>query len=242
MLDPQRRPSADVLQTLPVFPLPNIVFLPGMVLPLNVFEPRYLDLVDHVLEGGMHIGVPLLKSEPALGDRPPRFESVFGVGKLIFHHELPDGRRFIRIEGLGRVETIEELDLDNGFRQVRARMLHEDMPVDRNGFEILAAQVERMARTFDDEDQEMVQSILRLDDPRVIMYAIAALLPNVELLQAAELGRDPAFGTPCPYLEFQQQCLAAETSDDRIQLLLGRAATLLDELGESGRFPVAIMN
>ena len=46
---------------MPLFPLPNVVLLPGMVLPLNVFEPRYLELVDHVLDGGMHIGVPLLR-------------------------------------------------------------------------------------------------------------------------------------------------------------------------------------
>ena len=235
-------PSADVLSELPVFPLPNIVFLPGMVLPLNVFEPRYLQLVDKVREGGMHIGVPLLIHEPGVPGRLPRFEKVLGVGKLIFHHELPDGRRFIRLEGLGRVETVEELPLEHEFRRVRARVLEEDEPSDTEGFEILTAQVERMARTFDDEDQEMVHSILRLDDPRVIMYAIAALLPNVELLKAAELGQDPAFGTPCPYLEFQQQCLAARTANDRVQLLLGRAAALLDELGESGRFPVAIMN
>lgn len=242
MLDLQRTPPAEVLAALPVFPLPNIVFLPGMVLPLNVFEPRYLELVDHVLEGGMHIGVPLLRPGPFPTGVAPRFEPIFGIGRLIFHHELPDGRRFIRLEGLGRVETIEELPQDRDYRRVRVRDLAEDLPRDHNAFEVLKAQVERMARTFDDEDREMVHSILRLDDPRVIMYAFAALLPNVELLKAAELGQEPMFGHPCPYLEFQQQCLAAPDADARTELLMSRAASLLDELGESGRFPVAIMN
>src|SRR3546814_20044152 len=63
--------------------------LPGMVLPLNVFEPRYLELVDHVMQGGMHIGVPLLRPDPSLlepadlelplhdpGDGRPAIEAV----------------------------------------------------------------------------------------------------------------------------------------------------------------------
>ena len=41
--------AEDVLTALPIFPLPNVVLLPGIVLPLNVFEPRYVDLVDHVI-------------------------------------------------------------------------------------------------------------------------------------------------------------------------------------------------
>jgi Lon protease-like protein len=241
MLDPERTPPADVLAALPVFPLPNVVFLPGMVLPLNVFEPRYLALVDHVLRGGMHVGVPLLRPGPAVVGRPPTFEPIFGVGRLTSHQRLPDGRRFVRLEGLGRVETVEELPQEHEFRRVRARALPEDPPGPGSGLPVLMAQIERMARTFDDDDREMVCSILRLDDPRVVIYAVVALLPNVELF-AAELGRDPGFGRPCPYLEFQQQCLAAPDPDARVDLLLARAATVLSDLGESGRFPVAIQN
>jgi hypothetical protein len=58
---PTQSQSAQVLSSLPIFPLPNVVLLPGMVLPLNVFEPRYLELVDFVREHGQHIGVPLLR-------------------------------------------------------------------------------------------------------------------------------------------------------------------------------------
>ena len=241
MLDPDRMPSVEVLSALPIFPLPNVVFLPGMVLPLNVFEPRYLDLVDHVMESGTgHIGVPLLAHSPREPGVPASIEPVFGLGRLVFHRRLPDGRRFIRLEGLGRVQVAEELPQQHRFRQVMARALHEDPPQDQNAFEILKAQIERMARTFDDEDREMVHSILRLEDQRVVTYAIAALIPNVELMRAGELGLDP--NKRCPQLSFQQRCLSAEKADDRVDLLLQRSAALITELADSGRFPSAMMN
>jgi Lon protease-like protein len=234
-------PGHEILRALPVFPLPNVVFLPGMVLPLNVFEPRYLDLVDHVLEGGQHIGVPLLRDGGKDGKESelPEFEQVFGIGKLVAHHRLPDGRRFIRLEGLGRVQVLEELPFEHRFRRVRVRPLPEEAPIDMDAFEILKAQVERMARTFDEDEQEMVCSVLRLEDPRVIIYAIASLVPNVELLRAAELGRQLS---PRCQLELQQECLDARTADERIHLLLERAEDLIDELGSSGVFPATMLN
>src|SRR5690606_19995241 len=137
MLDMDRLPAPEILAALPIFPLPNVVFLPGMVLPLNVFEPRYLDLVDYALAGGMHVGVPLLRPDPSLldsddmelplhdpGDERPAIEAVFGVGHLIAHQRLPDGRRFIRLEGLGRVRVVDELpQSERGFRRVAVEAL-----------------------------------------------------------------------------------------------------------------------
>lgn len=239
MLEPDRQPPAEVLAELPVFPLPNVVFLPGMVLPLNVFEPRYLDLVDHVLDHGEHIGVPMIK-EGSGGSDTPELEPVFGFGKLVFHRRLPDGRRFIRLEGMGRVKTVRELPKVHRFRQIEANLLEEQTPDDLHSFEVLKAQVERMSRTFEPEDREMVNSILELDDPRIIVYAITALIPNVEILKLGD--QKSGISMPCRHLAFQQACLDAASTDDRVGMLLDRAAMLIDRLGETGRFPVALMN
>ena len=84
-------PGTHVLASLPVLPLPNVVLLPGMVLPLNVHEPRYLELVDFVRTHGMHLGVPLTLPPAPTQDAPP-LEPVFGLGKLVFHTVLGDGR------------------------------------------------------------------------------------------------------------------------------------------------------
>lgn len=255
MLDTDRLPPPEVLAALPIFPLPNVVFLPGMVLPLNVFEPRYLDLVDHVLDGGMHIGVPLLRPDPSLlepddlalalhdpGDERPAIEAVFGVGKLIAHQRLPDGRRFIRLEGLGRVRVIHELaqDVARSFRRVAVEPLPERGPADRHGFEVLKAQIERMAETFDEDDRQMIHTVLELDDDRVTIYAIASLVPSVEVMRAVRRGRQ--IGGAMPHLRLQQRCISAETADGRVELLSERAQSLIDVLGESGSFPVSSLN
>jgi uncharacterized protein len=253
MLDMDRLPAPEILAALPIFPLPNVVFLPGMVLPLNVFEPRYLELVDHVLEGGMHVGVPLLRPDPSLlersdlelplhdpGDERPPIEAVFGVGQLIAHQRLPDGRRFIRLEGLGRVRVVDEHPMSRGFRRVHVQPLPEQQPRDLHALEILRAQIERMAETFDEDDRQMIHTVLDLDDARVTVYALASLVPNVELMRAVRRGR-PISGA-MPHLRLQQRCLAAEDADARVELLSERAQSLIDVLGESGSFPVSSLN
>ncbi len=253
MLEVERTPPREILDALPLFPLPNVVFLPGMVLPLNVFEPRYLDLVDHVLENGMHIGVPLLRPHPSLleiddldlpvhdcGDERPPIEAVFGIGQLIAHQRLPDGRRFIRLEGLGRVRARAEGKQKHSFRCVSVESLPEDPPRDLHALEVLKAQVERMAETFDEDDRQMIHAVLELDDSRVIVYAIASLVPNIELMRAVKRGLAP--GGHLPHLRLQQRCLAAPDADQRVALLSERAQLLIDVLGESGSFPVSMLN
>ncbi|WP_181197600.1 LON peptidase substrate-binding domain-containing protein [Enhygromyxa salina] len=249
-----RLPAPEILAALPIFPLPNVVFLPGMVLPLNVFEPRYLDLVNHALEGGMHVGVPLLRPDPSLldpadlalplhdpGDERPAIEAVFGIGQLIAHQRRPDGRRFIRLEGLGRVRVVEEQPQhERSFRLVKVEALPEHDPVDGHALEVLKAQVERMAETFDEDDRQMIRTILELDDARMIIYAIASLVPSVEVMRAARRGRQP--GGSMPHLRLQQRCLAARDADCRVELLTERAQSLIDVLGESGSFPVSSLN
>ena len=254
MLDADRQPAPHVLADLPIFPLPNVVFLPGMVLPLNVFEPRYLELVDHVIANGMHVGVPLLRPDPSLlddedmalplhdpGDDRPAIEAIVGIGQLIGHQRLPDGRRFVRLEGLGRVRALEEQPRgSSSFRRIAVEALPEQPPRDLHALEVLKAQVERMAETFDEDDREMIHSVLELEDNRVVIYAIASLVPNVELMRAVRRGRP--LGGSMPHLRLLQRCLSADDADARVDLLSRRAQALIDALGESGSFPVSSLN
>jgi uncharacterized protein len=237
MLDDDTAPGSAVLDTLPIFPLPNAVLLPGVVLPLNVFEPRYLALVDHALENGRHIGIPLLR--PGYEDDyggVPAIEPVFGIGRLLSHQRLPDGRRFIRLEGLRRVRTMAELDADGGFRRVKAVLLPEDEPEDDLQLEVLKAQLERISVTLRADDQQLVSSVLRIPDPRIFVYAVAAIVPTLGLLSDAPLdGRSPL-------LDLQQRCLAAHTADARVSELLEVAASICDVLSDTGRFPRSFVN
>lgn len=241
MLDDDQAPRAEVLAALPIFPLPNAVLLPGMVLPLNVFEPRYLDLVDHVLERsdrGGFIGVPLLR--PGFEreyDGVPEVEQVFGVGRLLSHQALPDGRRFIRLEGTRRARVVRELQrTGRRFRQVETELLPEDRPQDDIQFEVLKAQLERISSTLRPDDRLLVHSILRIPDDRLMVYAVAAIVPTLGVLPDASIdGRSPL-------LAMQQRCLDGETADDRVHDLLECSAAICDVLSDTGRFPRTVMN
>lgn len=117
--------EADLAE-LPIFPLPNATLFPGAALPLHVFEPRYRELVRHVLPGRRLMAVARLKPgfEASYDGRPPVFD-VCGVGAIESHHQRPDGRFDLTLRGLSRVRIVEELPPRRAFRLVRAVRLIE---------------------------------------------------------------------------------------------------------------------
>ncbi len=231
-------PSTDELAALPVFPLPNVVLLPGMVLPLNVFEPRYLELVDHVREHGHHIGVPLLR--PCAGARGgvSEIEPVFGVGRLVFHVGLPDRRRIIRLEGVCRVRVVRECPQQYRFREFQVVPLDESPVSDSTDVVILRALVERVSQ-YCGEDCEGLLSLLTLDDPRVFLYALTAFLPSLEL--TVRSGREHLVEHRL-LIKLQQQSLAAETTDARVAFLTDRLTAILSNLTRESDGPPRLLN
>lgn len=241
MLDETKRPPAEVLRALPLFPLPNVVFMPGMVLPLNVFEPRYLALVEDVTSSNsMHIGVPLLVPRMPGEEGPRAVEPVFGVGKLVMHKSLDDGRKLIRLEGIGRGRLIRELPQEHLYRRCEVDVLPEPTPRDLTSLEVLKAQVERIGGAFSREDQEMIANILRIEDPRVLTYILCALVPNIEPSVGGEIAG--AHGTVRPDLALQQRCLDEDDCDARIDILLRRASAVVDRLVAAGRLATHVCN
>ena len=242
-------PGTQVLAALPVLPLPNVVLLPGMMLPLNVHEPRYLELVDFVRQTGQHIGVPLLRpascedSISPLGGHPgghplgplgpldslDAVEPVMGIGRLVFHAALPDGRRIIRLEGVGRVRVKHEQPVSRGFRKLTVTPLAEPPPADASQILTLKSQIERIAG-YCGEDSESLLSLLGLRDDRVFLYSLTAFLPSLELL-ACDLREWVHDEHLLVYL--QQRSLAAEDADARARFLIERTTTILDRLAQT---------
>ncbi len=105
--DDPRLPSS--FEALPLFPLPRVVLLPHTLLPLHIFEPRYRELVAHCLSTGGVFGLPRLKPDgPDCEDCPP-FERVMGLGRIVRHQDLPDGRSNVVVLGVGRARFRSEL-------------------------------------------------------------------------------------------------------------------------------------
>ena len=113
----------------PIFPLPNVTFFTQTLLPLHIFEPRYRRMTENCLGGDRLLGVTLLKAgwqEDYFGR--PRIYKTFGVGKIVDHERLGDGRFNVVIEGQYRVRLVEEFPTDP-YRTGRVQVLL-DPPID----------------------------------------------------------------------------------------------------------------
>jgi Lon protease-like protein len=110
---------------LPIFPLPGVWLFPGAVIPLRIFEPRYVQMVEDCLDGPGRFVLGTIEEghEPEHLDAPP-FGEIAGFGEIGRHDRLEDGSFQVILIGLGRVR-VEEVDSDRQYRKVRAQGLIE---------------------------------------------------------------------------------------------------------------------
>jgi len=103
-----------------VFPLTGALLLPGGRLPLNIFEPRYLALVEASLAQGRSFG--MIQPDPAASPQPggPGLYKVGCLGRLSSFSETDDGRLLISLTGIIRFQVAAELPGRDGYRRVRA--------------------------------------------------------------------------------------------------------------------------
>jgi Lon protease-like protein len=118
------RPYADVgelPEILPLFPLSGAILLPRGELPLNVFEPRYLAMVDDSIAGARLIGMiqPLPGDETA-GEATQLYD-IGCAGRLTRLAETGDGRYLITLTGISRFRVLDELEVQTPYRQCRVR-------------------------------------------------------------------------------------------------------------------------
>lgn len=117
---------ALALEEVPVFPLPNVVLLPGALLPLHVFEPRYREMTEDVVAGRRRMAVALLRPgfQADYHGRPP-IHLVCGIGEVIRHELRADGRWDILLAGLARARVREELPPTRAYRVILAESLRD---------------------------------------------------------------------------------------------------------------------
>ena len=110
--------SADLPKSVPVFPLTGALLLPFSHRPLNIFEPRYIDMVDAALRGDRLIG--LIQPEDTSEESPKgrsQLQSIGCLGRLTHFEESGEGRYFIILEGITRFKILHELTVMTPYRQ-----------------------------------------------------------------------------------------------------------------------------
>ncbi|WP_422378638.1 LON peptidase substrate-binding domain-containing protein [Roseibium sp.] len=110
---------ADLPPVLPVFPLSGALLLPRTQLPLNIFEQRYIDMIDAALAGNRLIGmVQPLPDQPSDDADRPALASVGCVGRLTSFQETGDGRYLISLQGITRFSLGKERKVYASYREV----------------------------------------------------------------------------------------------------------------------------
>jgi Lon protease-like protein len=112
---------ADLPATIPLFPLAATVLFPRGDIPLNVFEPRYVDLIDDAMRGNRLLGIIQPKADTKEKSDRPELENVGCLGRITALQETGERRYIISITGICRFHREEELIVDTPYRQVKVR-------------------------------------------------------------------------------------------------------------------------
>ena len=113
--------AADLPQIIPVFPLDGAILLPHGMLPLNIFEPRYLNMVDDAMAGDRLIG--MVQTQAGSDPERPSLLGTGCAGRITSFAETQDGRYLITLTGVCRFRVGRELPVQTPYRQVRADFL-----------------------------------------------------------------------------------------------------------------------
>jgi len=201
MIKPQEQ--NPVLQgTIPLFPLEGVLLLPGSELPLNIFEPRYIALVEDCLRDSRIMGLIQPSGEQPLDGKTPLY-SVGCAGRIISFTETEDRRYLITVRGLCRFEILEEKAPVNGSRVIEPDW--KKFVTDLNAPDVT-----------NNLDRKKLTELIGICFKQLGIQADWDLISSAE---SADLIASLAMA--CPFAPNEKQALLeATTMEDRAELLL----------------------
>ena len=107
--------NKDLPKKIPVFPLSNFIIFPKTTVPLNIFEPRYIQMIDDSMKSNRYIGMIQPRKTGDL--KKPDLYKIGCVGKITSFNETEDGRYLIVLNGICRYETINEVSSNKLYRE-----------------------------------------------------------------------------------------------------------------------------
>ncbi|MEM9761715.1 MAG: LON peptidase substrate-binding domain-containing protein [Pseudomonadota bacterium] len=182
----RRFSAADLPEVIPVFPLPGALLLPRARLPLNIFEPRYLAMLDDAMRSD-HRLIGMI--QPFVDDsQPPKLHRIGCAGRVTSLSETEDGRYLIALTGVSRFRVKSELDGFTPYRRVKAEWTDfaadlgktEELEVfDRKGFLAL------LGRYFDAASLSSDWDAMREAEQELLVNSLSMMCPfSVEERQA----------------------------------------------------------
>ncbi|RWN31091.1 MAG: ATP-dependent protease [Mesorhizobium sp.] len=188
------RLAKDLPSTIPIFPLEGALLLPGGRMPLNIFEPRYLQMVDEAIAGSRLIGVIQPSLDGALrGDGEPELCNVGCAGRIIAFSESGDGRYLISLQGVCRFRIAHELTVKTPFRQCKPAPFLADLDEDQGDNEIDRPSLLKAFRAYlQANDLEADWESVSRAENAMLVNALSMMAPygpaeKQALLEAADL-------------------------------------------------------
>ncbi len=119
----------DLPNKIPVFPLSNFIIFPKTSVPLNIFEPRYVDMINDSMKSNKLIGMIQPKKNLNNEDLTPELHNIGCLGKIISFQESEDGRFLIELKGIIRFEIIKEIQTNKKYREceINFQKFHDDL-------------------------------------------------------------------------------------------------------------------
>ena len=117
----------DLPNKIPVFPLSNFIIFPEMTVPLNIFEPRYLQMINDAMKGSKIIGIIQPKKQ---NQTIPSLYNIGCAGKITNYNETDDGRYIIVLSGISRFKIIQEINTGKLYRECKVNF--NDFKIDLN--------------------------------------------------------------------------------------------------------------
>jgi uncharacterized protein len=215
---------------IPVFPLTGSLLLPGNLLPLNIFEPRYRNMVADALEEGGYIGMiqPFVPRQdnwvdPAADAGDPDIYPVGCLGRIEDSELQPDGRYLIVLRGVSRFRVREELARPRGYRRVRVDYSEFRRDFDELNVFLNPVQMMKALRAFGSKHD------LEFD------YDLLASVPGISLLNGLSVA------LPFPPAE-KQALLEAADPAVREELLLALMGMGIEPLSADEYYSPPLLN
>ena len=109
--------TKDLPNILPVFPLSNFIIFPKTSVPLNIFEPRYIDMINDCMKTNKFIGIIQPQNSKEVNLLKPKLHDVGCMGKITSFKETNDGRFLIELKGIIRFKNVKEISNNRKYRE-----------------------------------------------------------------------------------------------------------------------------
>ena len=113
--------SSELPKIIPVFPLSNFIIFPKTAVPLNIFEPRYIEMINDSMKSSKLIGMIQPKKSKDVDNLVPELHDIGCLGKIVSFRETEDKRFLIELRGLIRFEVLTEIHSGKNYRECEVK-------------------------------------------------------------------------------------------------------------------------